>query len=81
MDSKDIPTRTSTLRITSQNELFLQAHIWDTVAETAHSGLNDVCADLSGLTRQIELVSKLDLPFEQRREAPWRTLIEDVTAT
>jgi hypothetical protein len=80
MDAKDISARTSTLRISSQNELFLQAHIWDTVAETAHSGLNDVRADLSGLTRWIELVSKLDLPFEQRREALWRTLIEDVTA-
>ncbi|KAH6633778.1 hypothetical protein C7974DRAFT_471838 [Boeremia exigua] len=80
-DQEDGSLYTSTVRITPQNELLVRAYIWDTVSETADTGLNDVGADLSGLRRWLKLVFKLELSSEQRRRALWRTLIEDATAT
>jgi hypothetical protein len=73
--------QTSKFRITWQNELLVSAHIWDTVSEVAHPGLNDVGADLENLSRWSDLVSKLDLPRKKRQQVLWRTLIEDTTAT
>jgi hypothetical protein len=80
-DLEDGSLYTSRVRITTQNELLVYAYVWDTVSETAHSGLNDVGADLSGLKKWLELISKLELSSKQRRQVLWRTLIEDTTAT
>lgn len=71
---------TSTVCITAENELLIQAYVWDTVSETALPGLNDVGVDLTGLKRWIELISKLQLSPEGRLKALWRTLIEYTTA-
>jgi hypothetical protein len=57
------------VHITSQNGLVVRCHMWDVVAETAHSGLNEVGKNLDGLSRWLEILSKLDATLEQRRQA------------
>jgi hypothetical protein len=64
--TREVP---SGFHITSQNELVIKGHLWDVVAETAHSGLNEVGRNLDGLARWLEVLSKLDATLEQRRQA------------
>jgi hypothetical protein len=59
----------SDVHITSQNELVIKGHLWDVVAETAHSGVNEVGRNLDGLARWLEVLSKLEGSIEQKREA------------
>jgi hypothetical protein len=59
----------SGIHITSQDELIINCHLWDVVAETSHSGLNEVGKNLDGLARWLEILSKLDGTPEQRRQA------------
>jgi hypothetical protein len=66
----------SGIHITPQNELVIKGHLWDAVAETAHSGLNEVGKDLTGLARWLEMLSKLNSTVEQRRQALLCSLAE-----
>jgi len=66
----------SGVHITSQNELVIKCHLWDVVAETAHPGLNEVGKNLDGLTRWLEILSKLDGTLEHRRQALLCSLAE-----
>lgn len=68
--------RPSGVHITSQNELVINCHLWDVVAETAHSGLNEMGRNLDGLARWLEVLSKLDATLEQRRHALLCSLAE-----
>lgn len=72
----DVAFEALNLEVTSQNELLMTGCIWDTISETAHSGLNDVGVDLTGLNRWLELLSKIDLTPEQKRCVLLRTLAE-----
>jgi hypothetical protein len=72
----DIAFDSLNLEVTSQNELFMRGSFWDTVAETAHSGLNDIGVDLTGLSRWLELLSKMDLIPKQKRCVLLHTLAE-----
>jgi hypothetical protein len=72
----DIAFDNLNLEVTSQNELLMRGCFWDTIAETAHSGLNDVGIDLSGLHRWLELLSKMHPTPEQKRSVLLRTLAE-----
>jgi hypothetical protein len=54
----------------------MRGSFWDTVAETAHSGLNDIGVDLTGLSRWLELLSKMDLIPKQKRCVLLHTLAE-----
>jgi hypothetical protein len=64
------------VRITSQNELVINCHLWDVVAETSHSGLNEVGKNLDGLARWLEMLSRLNATLEQRRQALQCSLAE-----
>jgi hypothetical protein len=66
----------SSVHITSQNELVIKCHLWDVIAETAHSGLNEVGKNLEGLARWLEILSSLDATPEQRRQALLCSLAE-----
>lgn len=69
--------KTTEIEITSRNELLLKGYVWDTVSEVAQSGLNNVGVDLTGLSRWLELLSRIDVPLEQRGRILWRTLTEE----
>jgi hypothetical protein len=66
----------SSVHITSQNELVIKCHFWDVIAETAHSGLNEVGRNLDGLARWLEMLSKLNATPEQGRQALLCSLAE-----
>lgn len=66
----------SNVHVTSQNELVIRCHLWDVIAETAHSGLNEVGRNLEGLAQWMEILSKLDASPEQRRQALLCSLVE-----
>ncbi|KKY28420.1 putative ankyrin and het domain protein [Phaeomoniella chlamydospora] len=65
----------STLQITPENHLTLQALYLDTVDGISLAGLNDVKSDLSGLVAWRTLLSGLPHSIERKREILWRTMI------
>ncbi|KAH7402192.1 hypothetical protein DE146DRAFT_457811 [Phaeosphaeria sp. MPI-PUGE-AT-0046c] len=63
-------------RVTAQNELIVRAFVHDQITEVASSGLNNVGENLYGLKRWVEILSKLGLQPDQRRDTLLRTLSE-----
>lgn len=74
--SKSHIYQSSQPKVTAQNELVVNAFVFDYVTEVASSGLNDVGEDLQGLKRWVDILSKLQLQPDERRETLLCTLAE-----
>jgi hypothetical protein len=76
-DTEEDTYQTPLLRITSRDELFVNGYIWDTISDMAHPGLNDIGKELTGLSRWVEMLSKLKGTPKEKRYVLQRTLVED----